>query len=303
MPLPLPPAETALKTFSAKDYVAAGYDPAIAQIIVEQVTVIQIDESTHLKSLSNAVTALGGTPADKACKFDLSAAMKDPATFLATARTLEQVGVGGYLGAASLLSDPAVLTTAGSILTIEARHSALLNTFAGGGPVSQAFDIAMTPPQVLALAGGFLQGCQSSDLGLTTNQPLSVMDAKSKSTSFAVGSQLTLASTEAAGNMTGMSCQLLTGGAVSAMVQPAEDCKIPKGMSGVSLSRASERMRPRGRADTKMTDTLAACRSLRDQVVHPARVQPPSPEQRRHPRRARVSLASQSARLREGPPS
>jgi len=224
----------ALQTFSAKDYEQAGYDPTIAQIIVEQVTVIQVDESTHLKGLENAITSLGGTPATKACGFDLAPAMKDVGTFLATARTLEAVGVGGYLGAASLLSDPAVLTTAGSILTIEARHSALLDTFSGGAPAPQPFDLAFTPPQVLAMAGPFLSGCQASDLGLTTNQPLSAIDTKSKSTSFAVGSQLALNTTEAAGDMAGMSCQMFSGGAVSAMVQPADNCMIPKAMDGVS---------------------------------------------------------------------
>jgi hypothetical protein len=229
----------ALKTFSAKDYEAAGYDPVLAQIIVQQVTVIQIDESTHLKSLENAITSLGGTPATKACEFDFSAAMKDIPSFLATARTLEQVGVSGYLGAASLLSNPAVLTAAGSILSVEARHSALLDTFSGGAPVSQAFDIALSPPQILALGGGFLSGCQASDLGLTTNQPLGALDMKTKSTEFAVGSQLALSSTEAGGNMTGLSCQLLTGGAVSAMVLPADKCDIPEGMEGVSNSLAS----------------------------------------------------------------
>ena len=98
------------------------------------------------------------------CRADSSL---QPLTFISVARSLESVGVSAYLGAAHLLSDPALLTAAGSILTLESRHQSLLNIFNGGSFAGQAFDIALTPQQVLALAGGFLQGCSAADLGLT----------------------------------------------------------------------------------------------------------------------------------------
>lgn len=109
-----------------------------------------------------------------------------------------------------------------------------MNSFNGGAYAPQAFDIALSPPQVLAMAGGFLAGCQASDLGLTSNQPLSVMamDTKSKamSTSFAAGNQLMFASVN---NITsGASCQLIAGGMVAAMVQPADGCMVPPSMNG-----------------------------------------------------------------------
>lgn len=81
------------------------------------------------------------------------------------------------LGAANLISDKSVLTVAGSILTIEARHQSLLNLFAGAEPITQAFDIAMTPQQVLALIGGFISGCAPSDLGLVSNQALVAVES------------------------------------------------------------------------------------------------------------------------------
>ena len=83
----------------------------------------------------------------------------------ATARVVEMVGVGAYLGAASLVSDPQLLTAAASILTVEARHQTMLNVLSGSGAaIPQAFDIPLSPSQVLAIAGGFIQpGC---DLGV-----------------------------------------------------------------------------------------------------------------------------------------
>lgn len=88
-------------------------------------------------------------------------------TFISVARSLESVGISAYLGAAHLLTDPALLTAAGSILTLEARHQSLFNVFNGESFGPQPFDIALSPSQVLALAGGFLEGCSAKDFGLT----------------------------------------------------------------------------------------------------------------------------------------
>jgi hypothetical protein len=82
---------------------------------------------------------------------------------LTIAQVVENVGVGAYLGAAHLVDDPRVLTAAASIVTIEARHQTLLNVFQGFSPIPQSFDLALSPNEVLAIAGSFIQGC---DLGI-----------------------------------------------------------------------------------------------------------------------------------------
>ena len=81
----------------------------------------------------------------------------------ATARLVELVGVSAYIGGASLIEDKNVLNAAASILTIEARHQTVLNLLNGGTTVPASFDAGLTPSEVLAIAGGFISGC---DVGI-----------------------------------------------------------------------------------------------------------------------------------------
>ena len=77
----------------------------------------------------------------------------------ATARIVELVGVSAYLGGAALMVDPILLTLAASILTVEARHQTILNILSGvGTAIPNAFDFALTPSEVLALASPFFVG-------------------------------------------------------------------------------------------------------------------------------------------------
>jgi hypothetical protein len=120
--------------------------------------------------LQETIKALGGTPVDN-CSFDFSTVLTDVTTMANVARVVENVGVTAYLGAANLLSDPVLLTAAGSILTVEARHQTILNVLTSGTAIPQAFDLAFTPSEVLAIAGSFISGC---DLGVKANQPLAL---------------------------------------------------------------------------------------------------------------------------------
>lgn len=119
---------------------------------------IAADEAAHVSVVESAITSLGAAAEGAKCQFDFAPALADVQTALATARVLELVGVGAYLGGATLLTDKNVLTAAGQILTIEARHSSLLNALARGQFQASPFDASLSPPAVLALAGGFLKG-------------------------------------------------------------------------------------------------------------------------------------------------
>lgn len=85
---------------------------------------------------------------------------------LGTARTFEDLGVSAYNGAGQLLKNPTFLLLAGKIVSVEARHAAVIRdlinpmstAFAGDDVVdsSTGLDPARLPAQVLAAAAPFI---------------------------------------------------------------------------------------------------------------------------------------------------
>jgi len=209
----------ALSKFQESDFTSAGFSSA--QVPIEQFTAIAKDEATHTSTLQQIILAQGGTPLN--CSFDFSSVLTDVTTMAATARVVEMVGVGAYLGAAGLVSDPQLLTAAATILTVEARHQTMLNVLNGAGAaIPQAFDIPLSPSQVLAIAGGFIQpGC---DLGVPADTPLKITNTGT----VGVGTSLTFdMSSMPQLDVSTLSCQMMVGGAPFSISQPVSNCVVP----------------------------------------------------------------------------
>jgi hypothetical protein len=78
--------------------------------------------------------------------------VSDVASFLAVSQILEGVGTSAYLGAANAIKTPAYITAAGSILTVEARHSAFISYLVGYSPFPQPEDTPQSAAAVVTMA-------------------------------------------------------------------------------------------------------------------------------------------------------
>ncbi|SCZ99458.1 BZ3500_MvSof-1268-A1-R1_Chr3-1g06020 [Microbotryum saponariae] len=138
-----------LDKFRPDDFKKAGFGPEVFKNIQK----IAIQEKDHVEFLAGALGSAGVSQ----CKYDFKVAFTNVYTFVSTARILESVGTAAYLGAAPDISSKAYLAAAGSILTIEARHTAILNTFSGDSGFPVAFETSLDYAQVYSLAAGFIK--------------------------------------------------------------------------------------------------------------------------------------------------
>jgi hypothetical protein len=146
---------------------------------IQQVNDIFQIGATELEHVSFLQTTLAGAGIQPVapCTYNFGAAVTDPATFLQTAAILENVGVSAYLGAAPLIADKGILSAAGSILTVEARHQSFIRTVTGKIAIPSAFDGALGPRAVFSLAAPFIASCpDGSNLAITAFPPVAPTD-------------------------------------------------------------------------------------------------------------------------------
>lgn len=127
--------------------------------IVDRIEQIRDQEAQHVADLTSAITALGGTPVSE-CQYNFS--WDNPVEFINVARALENVGTSAYTGAAYLIEDSKLLTTAATIATVEARHAAYLNHVANIDPFPHAYDSPLDMQSVLTLASPWIVNCSDS---------------------------------------------------------------------------------------------------------------------------------------------
>ncbi|EJP60912.1 Ferritin/ribonucleotide reductase [Beauveria bassiana ARSEF 2860] len=150
-----------LAKYSEQDFNSAGFDSKV----YNNIKTIASDEAAHVDFLTKGLQAAGANPV-AACTYDFG--YKDVKSFLATASILEGVGVSAYLGAAADIMYKAYLTAAGSILTVESRHSSYIRASLDQKPFPQPFDTPLSYNEVYSLASGFIKSCPE------TNPPLPV---------------------------------------------------------------------------------------------------------------------------------
>lgn len=114
-----------LANLTADDFAAAGYPS-----YYDELPTIASDEKIHVALLTSVL----GDAAVKEATYAFPCTAGDAKCFVTLSSVLEGVGVSAYIGAAGTIVDKTVLTVAGTILAVEARHSSYLRGILGQKP-------------------------------------------------------------------------------------------------------------------------------------------------------------------------
>jgi len=164
---------TALRTGDYYTKLAAG---SAEKLILDD---LYYHEVIHRDFFKAAITAAGATPIMALTPDFTAVNFNDRASVLGTAKAFEDLGVSAYNGAGQYITSPGYLYIAGKIVSVEARHAAIIRdlvsegTFVGndiltlttGGtssvatnnsPAGSSLERAMSPSEVVAMANNFL---------------------------------------------------------------------------------------------------------------------------------------------------
>ena len=152
----------ALEQLEAAFYIQAVLTP-YDNITAEEklfLTDIRDHEIAHREFFKNALAG-NAIPALEVNFSSINFKNRD--SVLGTAKAFEDLGVSAYDGAGYLIKDATYLLLAGKIVSVEARHAALireligLNSFLGDSVDANSVNVSRTPAEVLAIAGAYIK--------------------------------------------------------------------------------------------------------------------------------------------------
>lgn len=155
----------ALEQLEAAFYTQVVMSPysGMSSLEMEYMTDIRNHEIAHREFFKAAL----GSSAIISLEVDFSSInFSNRDSVLATAKAFEDLGVSAYNGAGKLISTsgsgPDYLTIAGKIVSVEARHAALIADLISNGTFAASTDAngldpALSPADVLAVAGNFIK--------------------------------------------------------------------------------------------------------------------------------------------------
>lgn len=153
----------ALEQLEAAFYIQVASNPPSGFSATERAYFqdIQFHEIAHREYLKKAL----GTAAIGSLEVNFSSInFTDRTSVLATAKAFEDLGVAAYNGAGKRLTTDAYLLAAGKIVSVEARHAAVIRDMISNGSFAntevvnaQGLDQAFTPDKVLGIAGAYVK--------------------------------------------------------------------------------------------------------------------------------------------------
>lgn len=156
----------ALEQLEAAFYIQVVATPysGISAAELSFMTDIRDHEIAHREFFKAAITAAAPNSIIPGLEVDFSSInFGTRASVLGTAMAFEDLGVTAYDGAGYLIKNPNYLLVAGKIVSVEARHAALIrelitvNSFLGDQVDTNSVNISRTPLEVLAIAGTYIK--------------------------------------------------------------------------------------------------------------------------------------------------
>lgn len=156
----------ALEQLEAAFYTRVIAEPFAGMTAVEAefLTDIRNHEVAHREFFKAAITSAAPASIIPGLEVDFSTiTFTSRASVLGTAMAFEDLGVTAYDGAGYLLKNAGYLLLAGKIVSVEARHAALIrelltvNSFLGDSVDANSVNTSRTPAEVLAIAGTYIK--------------------------------------------------------------------------------------------------------------------------------------------------
>ncbi|RPD60627.1 hypothetical protein L226DRAFT_552389 [Lentinus tigrinus ALCF2SS1-7] len=142
----------ALAEFDDKVFADAGYSHDVRNRFVE----IGSHEAAHVKLLSDIL----GSKATQPCIYEFL--FTDVVSFVVLAGVLENLADSAYVGAIHLIQNPDYVTTAATILSVQARHATWVPSDPErSNPFNGAFDEPLPASSVIAQLMQFIKECPS----------------------------------------------------------------------------------------------------------------------------------------------
>lgn len=142
-----------LELLEAEFYKMAVGSGLLDGLVLEISSNVRDHEICHVAYLQSA---LGGAATGNRITFDFSGTLQNERKYLNAAEAFEQTGVGAYLGALPLIQDKNIRSAAGTVFTIEARHTAAFRALNHRDPAPVAFENPLSPQQVVSAISPFV---------------------------------------------------------------------------------------------------------------------------------------------------
>lgn len=197
-------------------FLDAGVKPAD----YDQIVRVRDNEAGHRDTLKAAIQKLGETP-NPPCTYNFPDT--DIPSFLKVARTLENTDIPAYTGSMKDISDKRLITAAGTIVTVDARHAAFFNHITGKAPAPSSFDIPLGQRQIVSLSKQFIVSCPHPI-------PEPFPELRLRPESGPVGTEVTLKTQE---RLEGVNCAIITATGVKIVPVKNNRCTIPQASGGV----------------------------------------------------------------------